>query len=451
MRRETASWLDALTLTLSQRESGTLAAGACGVLAAIARAGRHDRLQADAALDGETVLLRVVPVDPRDMFRGDYVALSYDFSRIPPKGIAGLRQADDPTVHAEWQGKTVYVSLVPEEDGKHWRRAVQHRTPPASGQVSSAARSPAASSIECGIESYYVRRERARNTKTRSGSHKLSAEVAIASDGRAALRGLQIEPSRHVGRTAACRRTNGRAIHRWPSDTTYRVRRLPQAKIRLDGRLDEPEWSRANVERHFIFPWKKADAPPTEFLAFCDDQYLYFAFRVEDADIVVLDKLRDKQDEVFEDRVEMIFSRDEQMQDYFCLEIDSRGRVFDYRASYYRQLDPKWHCEGVEAAGVPTAKGYVVEGRIPLATLVEMGFPTTRRPGGNDSLRAVSGRIQPRPQRQARGAAGDRSTIAAASSTALRRIEEWISWIDPKTPEPDFHVPSSLGWLEIVE
>ena len=29
-------------------------------------------------------------------------------------------------------------------------------------------------------------------------------------------------------------------------------------------------------------------------------------------------------------------------------------------------------------------------------------------------------------------------------------IEAWISWGDPQTPEPDFHVPSSLGWLEIV-
>ena len=34
---------------------------------------------------GEPILLRVVPVDPRDMFRGDYVAISYDFSRIPPR------------------------------------------------------------------------------------------------------------------------------------------------------------------------------------------------------------------------------------------------------------------------------------------------------------------------------------------------------------------------------
>ncbi len=30
-------------------------------------------------------------------------------------------------------------------------------------------------------------------------------------------------------------------------------------------------------------------------------------------------------------------------------------------------------------------------------------------------------------------------------------IEAWMSWVDPKTEEPDFHVPTSLGWLEIVE
>ena len=30
-------------------------------------------------------------------------------------------------------------------------------------------------------------------------------------------------------------------------------------------------------------------------------------------------------------------------------------------------------------------------------------------------------------------------------------IEEWISWVDPKTKEPDFHVPASLGWLEFTK
>ena len=29
-------------------------------------------------------------------------------------------------------------------------------------------------------------------------------------------------------------------------------------------------------------------------------------------------------------------------------------------------------------------------------------------------------------------------------------IEEWISWVDPKIQEPDFHVPATLGWLEVV-
>jgi hypothetical protein len=30
-------------------------------------------------------------------------------------------------------------------------------------------------------------------------------------------------------------------------------------------------------------------------------------------------------------------------------------------------------------------------------------------------------------------------------------IEEWISWVDPKIKEPDFHVPATLGWLEVVQ
>lgn len=28
-------------------------------------------------------------------------------------------------------------------------------------------------------------------------------------------------------------------------------------------------------------------------------------------------------------------------------------------------------------------------------------------------------------------------------------IQEWISWVDPATTEPDFHVPAAFGWLEI--
>ena len=42
-------------------------------------------LYADRALGlrGETIRLRTVPVDPRDLLRGDYVILGYEISRIP--------------------------------------------------------------------------------------------------------------------------------------------------------------------------------------------------------------------------------------------------------------------------------------------------------------------------------------------------------------------------------
>jgi uncharacterized membrane-anchored protein len=43
---------------------------------------------------GQIVLVKVQPVDPRDLFRGDYVILSYDFSRISPEGIEGLSQTE---------------------------------------------------------------------------------------------------------------------------------------------------------------------------------------------------------------------------------------------------------------------------------------------------------------------------------------------------------------------
>src|SRR3954465_3838106 len=66
-------------------------------------------------LTGQTVLVRVVPVDPRDLFRGDYVILSYEFSRMPPQGVEGISEVQRRGGSKE--GRTVYVPLVPDSDG----------------------------------------------------------------------------------------------------------------------------------------------------------------------------------------------------------------------------------------------------------------------------------------------------------------------------------------------
>ena len=178
------------------------------------------------------------------------------------------------------------------------------------------------------------------------------------------------------------------------SEQTYRVRWLPGAKIVLDGRANEPAWAEAAVDKRFVFPWKQTPAPETEFRALCDGTNFYFTFRVQDADIVVLDQLRDEEDEVFEDRVEVYLSRDEQMKDYFCFEVDSRGRVFDYRGSYYRQSGYEVEVRGAGNQGRAAAQGLRDRGAHPAEEpggAGISGFAT----GSEDPLRPVSGRIQP--------------------------------------------------------
>lgn len=233
------------------------------------------------------------------------------------------------------------------------------------------------------------------------------------------------------------------------SDKTYRARWLPEADIELDGRADEPAWAKAAVAADFVFPWKDRPAPETEFRAVCDASVLWFTFRIEDDDIVVLDSLRDEEDAVFEDRAELYFAPGDTMEDYYCVEIDSRGRHFDYHGKYYRRLDTSWDWPGLETAASPIDGGYVVEGRIPLESFVKLGFPRLR-PGA--TIRFGAYRAEFSHDRSGRKVQ-QRETIhnRGRKLDGPPPIEAWMSWVDPKTEQPDFHVPTSLGWLEVVE
>ena len=223
---------------------------------------------------------------------------------------------------------------------------------------------------------------------------------------------------------------------------------LPAGGVRLESELDGPDWTPAHVETRFAFPWQPAAAPPTEFRAVYDAAALYFAFRVQDADVVVLDTLRDKQDVVLEDRVELFFSRDDRMSEYYCLEVDPLGRTYDYRGAYYRRFDPAWQWPGLETRGVLRADGYEVAGRIPLASFATLGFAPLRA-----GVRIRCGLYRAEFSHARSGApAVRRDSIHTQGrwSAGPPPIEDWISWVDPGTPHPDFHVPASLGWLELA-
>ena len=142
---------------------------------------------------GDLILLRVVPVDPRDLFRGDYIILGYEISRIPPRGIDGLpvpRRWDNAR---DWQGRTVYVRLVPESDGQHYGGGPVSTVPPPPGVrfIEGTVADPFR--ITFGIESYFVQEGKGKRYEDAIRNRQLSAEVAVTSSGHALLRGLRIE------------------------------------------------------------------------------------------------------------------------------------------------------------------------------------------------------------------------------------------------------------------
>jgi uncharacterized membrane-anchored protein len=148
-------------------------------------------LRAIPLVTGQTVLVRVVPVDPRDLFRGDYVILSYEFSRVAPQDIVGLSEADS-WKRSKYEGRTVYVPLVRDTDGVHWRAEKPTVVKPASGPFLRG-QMQRYGSIQFGIESYYVQEGTGRRYEQAIRDRQLSAELAVTSSGQAALRALRIE------------------------------------------------------------------------------------------------------------------------------------------------------------------------------------------------------------------------------------------------------------------
>lgn len=204
---------------------------------------------------------------------------------------------------------------------------------------------------------------------------------------------------------------------------SYHVVYLPDAQIDVDGVLSEPEWESAQVEGGFSFPWEKGDAPVTEFRSFCDDEFFHFCFVVEDADVVVEGRFESEFVVNREDRVEIFFSRDVNLERYFCIEVDALGRVHSYAARSYRHFDSTWEMEGLRTAGLITEEGYTVEGSVALVSLERLGL----------LARCCEDVVMVGLFR------------AEFNEGRLLPEERWISWVEPKTRRADFHVPSGFG------
>jgi len=134
-------------------------------------------LDAAPLVFGERIKLQTAPVDPRDLFRGDYVVLEYDFNRFGPDRVQGLSHSRDyDWFYSEVEGRDVYVSLTPK--GDHYEASGAAIERPSSGPYLRG-RMISPYRLECGIEAYYVEEGEGRRLENLMRQRRLLAEVAV--------------------------------------------------------------------------------------------------------------------------------------------------------------------------------------------------------------------------------------------------------------------------------
>lgn len=161
--------------------------------------------RADLLRTGTEVTLTVVPVDPRDLFRGDYVQLDYDITTLRPAIIGGDTEyaMNDP----------IWVVLDTNLAGPAQPTGVfRHRPPTLPDRVAIRGRvksvydgsppidDPEGCPSPCrtlrvtyGIEQYFVPEGEGRNIENLRDDSRATVVVAIDGNGRAAIKKLLVD------------------------------------------------------------------------------------------------------------------------------------------------------------------------------------------------------------------------------------------------------------------
>ena len=144
---------------------------------------------------GREIVLPIQPVDPRDLFRGQYVRLGYPVSQVP------MRLVEGPLPD---RNGAFYVTIEQQTD-ETWRPIRLTRDRPANlGPRQVALRARAQRSfptltdggsvfVRYGIESYFVEEGQGPRLETLARDKKLAALIAVDTCGNAAIKGIYID------------------------------------------------------------------------------------------------------------------------------------------------------------------------------------------------------------------------------------------------------------------
>lgn len=213
------------------------------------------------------------------------------------------------------------------------------------------------------------------------------------------------------------------------STKTYKVNRIKENQLIITGMGDNKLWEKANIITEFISPWDIIDPSPTEFKALWDSNFLFFCFKVNDKSIHIENKDDSSQSIGASDRVELFFRPDETLNPYYCLEIDPTARIMDFRANSNKNFDINWNWPRNELTVKSSIKKdhYTVEGSISISSLRKFGLIKENKIK-TGIFRAKYNRI-----------------------SEFNFKPTWISWIDPNTDEPNFHISTSFGVLNLMK
>lgn len=156
------------------------------------------------------VTLETEPIDPRDLFRGDYVILNYAISNLPLETLEGEDEFES--------GNPVYVEL--KREGDVWKPIAVWRTnrEPAPGNAiirgrvgyivqnmvvtdtsedGGPERRPCTDCsnafITYGIESYFVAEGEGRELEDSRNAGRITVDVALGKDGTPAIKQLRLD------------------------------------------------------------------------------------------------------------------------------------------------------------------------------------------------------------------------------------------------------------------
>ena len=137
---------------------------------------------------GREISLKAVPVDPRDILRGDYVALRYEISAVVREQDQSFHEdqivfASIETSDGEWVVQTLNPS--PPGDGLFLRGRVRRVT-------------VELLEIDYGIESFFVPEGEGRRYEEARNSHHLYAVVSVSPHGVPHLKRLEIRTGEGV-------------------------------------------------------------------------------------------------------------------------------------------------------------------------------------------------------------------------------------------------------------